>query len=53
MSKLNPDAYTTIQQAAQEQEQQNMEPEGFLAGMPEGDMVEEPMVENIPEEGLI
>ena len=50
MSKLNPEGYNILQQRSQ-QVGQTPEPEGFMAEAPV--MEEEPMLETLPEEGMI
>ena len=50
MSKLNPEGYDILQQRSQ-QIGQTPEPEGFMAETPV--MEEEPMLETLPEEGMI
>jgi len=50
MSKLNPEGYNILQQRSQ-QIGQTPEPEGFMAETPV--MEEEPMLETLPEEGMI
>ena len=50
MSKLNPEGYNILQQRSQ-QIGQTSEPEGFMAEAPV--MEEEPMLETLPEEGMI
>ena len=58
MGKLNPQGYDVMRTRMQGLDQPEPEPEGFLAAMPEGEMMEEPipdeqMMENIPQEGLV